>query len=232
MKKMRKNGILKKWFQIILLLLLTFPKGHVFASEADQPAFSGWAELKSRYAADESTDRLILVKYLGGSRVKVIMYEKAAGEGTLKWRKLLSCRGFCGKNGLNKEQEGDVKTPTGVFYITEGFGIRENPGLKDLRYTVIDESCYWSGEYDTYNTLVRSDHPIAGAHLIECSPQYNYALNIGYNPQNIYKKGSGIFLHCTGPRSYTMGCIAVSEENMIRIMQNTTDKTLVCIYPK
>jgi hypothetical protein len=106
MKKMRKNGILKKWFQIILLLLLTFPKGHVFASEADQPAFSGWAELKSRYAADESTDRLILVKYLGGSRVKVIMYEKAAGEGTPRWRKMVSCRGFCGSDLKSQRSKG------------------------------------------------------------------------------------------------------------------------------
>ncbi len=232
MERVLKKQSSKKWIQVFLVLMLLVPGRHAIASELQQPVFSGWSDLKNRYRTDENADRLIFVKYLGGSRVKVIMYEKVAGEDSLKWRKVLACKGFCGLNGLDKEQEGDIKTPTGVYHITEGFGIKENPGLESLNYTVIDERCYWSGEYDSYNTLVHSDTPLAGEHLIEASPQYNYALNIGYNPQNIYKKGSGIFLHCMGPRSYTMGCIAVSEENMIRIMQSTTDKTWVCIYPK
>lgn len=74
--------------------------------------------------------------------------------------------------------------------------------------------------------------PSNSEHLLYIDPEYNYALNINYNRKHIYKKGSGIFLHCMGAKKYTHGCVAVSERNMIRIMQNTTSKTRICIYDK
>ena len=194
-----------------------------------------WKKLKVKYAEKANTDRLIFVKYLGGTKARLYMFTKnTRRNGTHYWKKILRCKAFVGMNGIGKKREGDVKTPKGTFRLTEGFGIKDNPGLTGLKYTKLTDYLYWSGEQSTYNTMVDSrvlGHvPQNSEHLIDYNPHYNYALNINYNRKHIYKKGSALFLHCTGSNPYTHGCVAVTEANMIRIMKNTTAKTRICIY--
>ena len=45
-------------------------------------------------------------------------------------------------------------------------------------------------------------------------------------------KGYAIFLHCFGYYKYTLGCVAVSKTNMIKILQTCGDGTMICIYRK
>ena len=68
-------------------------------------------------------------------------------------------------------------------------------------------------------------------HLIRYIPQYNYALIFDYNKENVYGKGSAIFLHCYGSYPYTLGCISVAEENMIKILKTVDKNARICIYP-
>lgn len=223
----RKRGILPA-VVLLLALLAAIP-----ASAANPK----WKALKTKYARNENTDRLIFVKYEGGSRATLYMLrKKVSADGSASWKQILKCRAYVGRNGINKKREGDRKTPTGTFRVTEGFGIKNNPGLKGLSYTKLNPYLYWSGEKATYNTMVDSrvlGHvPANSEHLISYNPQYNYALNMGYNRKNVYKKGSALFLHCTGNNPFTGGCVAVSKKNMIRIMKNTTAKTRICIYRK
>lgn len=42
--------------------------------------------------------------------------------------------------------------------------------------------------------------------------------------------GSVFFVYCTGGRSYTAGCIAVSKANMIKRIRNVTYEARICIY--
>lgn len=194
-----------------------------------------WKKLMDKYRGKKSTDRLIFVKYTGGSSCKVLMYKKVQrSNGTFRWKKILSCPGYVGRNGIGKTREGDVKTPTGTFKVNAVFGILDDPGTQ-LPYTKVNRYLYWSGEAGTYNTMVDSrtlGHiPANSEHLIDYVPHYHYALNIGYNKKNVYGKGSAIFMHCFGSNPYTGGCVAVSEENMKTVLQNVTKKTRVCIYP-
>lgn len=194
-----------------------------------------WEELLETYRNDNFTDYLIFVKYQGSSKAQFELHKKVMAQGEYHWRMVLSCGAFTGKNGLGKKEEGDGKTPMGIFLITEAFGIKENPGT-ELPYTKVNEFHYWSEEEETYNQLVdvrkMEKKMIKGEHLIEHAPAYHYALVIGYNQEGIYKKGSAIFLHGKTDRAYTAGCVAISEANVKRVLQTITLKTKICIYDK
>ena len=55
-------------------------------------------------------------------------------------------------------------------------------------------------------------------HLIKYPKQYEYAIELKTNPNNIPRKGSAIFLHCSVNRP-TAGCIAIEKEKMKEIFE-------------
>jgi L,D-peptidoglycan transpeptidase YkuD (ErfK/YbiS/YcfS/YnhG family) len=176
------------------------------------------------YFRSSRVDRLIFVKYTGGTRANVVMWKKYNAGGKMRWEKIVSCSGYVGKNGIGKTREGDMRTPTGGFPITKAFGRRRSPCTAGIAYTVLNPYLYWSGEPGTYNTLVDSRRlghvPSNSEHLIDYDPAYNYALAIGYNPGNIVGKGSAIFLRCAaGEDTFTGGSVAIPEENMKTVME-------------
>ena len=100
-----------------------------------------WEKIKKDYLNTE-TDRLIFVKYEGGSNATVEMWKKvseevetasgdtATEEATdqpantgyeYEWEKILSCKAYVGQNGINKKRQGDRKTPVGIYHITMAF---------------------------------------------------------------------------------------------------------------
>lgn len=218
-----------------------------------------WKAIQKDYL-NSSTDRLIFVKYKKGSKAIVEMWEKIEKEnnshanepvktsdemgtnaqnadncGEKAWKKIISCNAYVGKNGINKVRQGDRKTPVGIYNITMAFGRKKSPGTAGISYTKLNKYHYWSTEKETYNTFVDvrklKRKQMNGEHLITYNPWYNYSLALDYNKKCTYLKGSGIFLHCVGGgRTYTAGCIAVSEKNMKKIVRNTTKNTKICIY--
>ena len=224
----------KHWVHMLaaLLLAVLFAAGIPSAAQAA----SRWKTLQNKYLDKKSVNCLIFVKHTGGTKCEVLLYRKAKkSNGKYAWKKKLQCNGYVGRYGIGKMREGDAKTPTGVFKPTEAFGILDNPGTA-LKYTKLTPYLYWSGEWGTYNTMVDSrvlGHiPENSEHLISYSPHYNYAINIGYNPNNTYWEGSAIFLHCFGNYPYTGGCVAISQKNMKTVLRTITTKTRVCIYAK
>jgi L,D-peptidoglycan transpeptidase YkuD (ErfK/YbiS/YcfS/YnhG family) len=187
-----------------------------------------WKELLETYWGDESTRQLLFVQYTGGSNARIFLYQKQEKN----WDCVLRCEGYVGKNGIGKIQEGDSKTPVGTYELTSAFGIREDPGAK-MNYVQVQEYLYWCADRQYYNQLIdirKNPHTCSGEHLIDYVPQYNYGMFLDYNKENLYPQGSAIFLHCIGSRPYTGGCVAVSESNMIKIIQNTDPGAKICIY--
>ena len=97
---------------------------------------------------------------------------------------------------------------------------------------------YWSGDWQyRYNELVDiRDRPsletTACEHLIDMGAVYNYCLNIGYNPEGQPDAGAAIFLHCLNPeKEYTAGCVAIPEEDMIRVLQHIGEGCVIVIEP-
>ena len=216
-------------FTVIMMLMVTNLK----IANAQNGPF--WDNLMAKYWADSRVKQLILVEHIGGSDAKVKFYVKSQ-ENPLSWSLLLSCNGFVGKNGIGKEKEGDLKTPTGEYDIFCAVGIKDNPGTK-AKYIKLDEHIYCAeGPY--YNRLVDDrDVPLKeimkydGDPMSDGSPQFDYGLFMAYNKERRLGKGSQIYLHCTGPNPYTMGCVAISEENMKFILQHVDNSVKICIYP-
>ncbi|MBQ8508223.1 MAG: L,D-transpeptidase family protein [Clostridia bacterium] len=170
--------------------------------------------------ADE-TSQIVLVEHEGGSRATLSIHEKKGGV----WKELYSCDADLGKNGIGKTREGDNKTPTGTYNLTQPFGNKADPGA-NMPYTEVTKYHYWCGtsgsEY--YNQLIdmrETDRKYTSSdeYLINYGSVYNYCLFIDYNADGEAGKGSCIFLHCSGSKSYTAGCIAVDEAVMKKIIQ-------------
>ena len=197
-------------------------------SASDQPAPEHtpsihWRkDTTGKYLNDDSVKQIITVQATEGSNAVIKLFEKTVENGKTVWTETLDCSGFIGLEGLGKTKEGDNKTPVGDFGITTAFGIKANPGTA-LPYVDVDENTYCCGDENFYNQLIDiSEHPhdcADGEHLIDYSPEYNYGVFIDYNKEGTPGLGSAIFLHCAGANTYTGGCIAVSEENMLVLLK-------------
>jgi len=189
-----------------------------------------------------------LRKYQNDNKVKqIILVEQAKTEisvGTLTllikdakntWTKQLQCKAYLGRKGLDKQQEGDTRTPSGDYGFLMAFGAKDDPGSA-IHYTKLTDTMYLCSDKEYYNQFIdisKLQHTCSknSEHLIRYIPQYNYALFLDYNKENTYGKGSAIFLHCFGSNPYTLGCISVSEENMIKILKTISPTARICIYP-
>ena len=229
MKRSEKSILL-----ILCILFLSLGYNFVLPTSVEAAPKKKWDSLLKKYLPKKNTDRLIFVEYKGGSKCRVKMYKKTENnDGTLSWKRILNCKGYVGQNGIGKQRQGDRKTPRGTFKIKGAFGILDDPGTQ-IPYTKLNRYLYWSGESETYNTMVDSRKlghvPSGSEHLIKYKPQYNYALVIGYNKKNKPGKGAAIFMHCTGSNKYTAGCVAIKQKKMKKVMLNVTSKTRICIY--
>ena len=189
-----------------------------------------------------------LTQYQNDSEVKqMILVEQSVAEasaGSLfllaknekgEWQEQLQCKALLGKNGIDKVREGDKRTPSGDFGFLMAFGAKEDPGSL-VPYTKLTNTMYLCGDKDYYNQFIdvsKLDHRCGNnsEHLISYIPQYNYALFIDYNKERIFGKGSAIFLHCFGSYPFTLGCVSVAEDNMIKILRTVDKNARICIYP-
>ena len=140
----------------------------------------------------------------------------------LKNIKIFETKAFIGKNGYAKaKKEGDGKTPIGIFETGILFGTHS---LDKENYIKINENLYWVDDIESkyYNKLVDitrvSKDWKSAEHLIKYPKQYEYAIEIKTNPNNIPGNGSAIFLHCSIDKP-TAGCISIEKENMERIFK-------------
>ena len=174
------------------------------------------------------------IKCTEGIHAQLTIYQAKS----CRYEKIFSCQAVIGKNGPGKQVEGDAKTPLGTWTIGKAYGTKENPGSL-IPYTNITDDMYWCGTSNNgkkYNKLIyKHENPDADyskdEHLIDYPVVYNYLLDLGYNNDGVPYVGSAIFLHCwRNENSPTEGCVAVSEENMVKILQTITPGTTVTIY--
>ncbi|KAA0548493.1 cell wall-binding protein [Bacillus sp. BGMRC 2118] len=176
-------------------------------------------------AADEldtvwSHNQLILVTTSGYDQVaaKIRTFEKVNN----KWQEVLSTSGYIGKAGFaTVKKEGDQKSPRGKFSIGPAFGRYTNPGTK-LPYRLITSDDVWVDDpsstlYNTWQKASENNGRWTSAEKMDI-PLYNYGFVINYNTENtIPGAGSAIFFHVG--TSYTLGCTATSQENVISILK-------------
>ncbi|MBO5179490.1 MAG: L,D-transpeptidase family protein [Clostridia bacterium] len=143
-----------------------------------------------------------------------------------------------GRNGATKyKQEGDGKTPIGIFELGIAFGTHDRSEInihKSIEYVKINPNLYWVDDVKSkyYNKLVDVSKVEkawnSAEHLIDYPIHYEYAIEIKSNPQNVPGEGSAIFMHCSNEKE-TAGCVAVSKEKMISLLEKINRNTKVII---
>lgn len=187
-------------------------------------------------ARDKAVDQLIVVAASGmnSSDCIVSMHERNSDG---DWVQLFSVTGYVGVDGMVYDEdryEGCGRTPIGTYTFTKAFGIAPDPGSA-IPYIELTDDLYWSGDYNEhYNQMVSiNDYPDLDTsnseHLVDYDPAYQYCLNIGFNRECAAGRGSAIFLHCFGNNPYTMGCVAVSEDTMVEILQRVEPNCVIVI---
>ena len=244
---------MKKTFALMLALLLTLPalggaaaagsdkKGEtdgLFASKQTITNSPEWVRALPA-AQDKTVKQLFVVAGMGMDKTTatVCLHER---DKKGAWKQILSSPAFVGRNGLcldEEHAEGCGQTPIGVYRFNCAFGIEEDPGCA-IPYVQADKYTYWSGDEREgmhYNEMVDiRDFPgldlTNSEHIIDCSYEYRYCLNISFNDECAPGRGSAIFLHCFGSvKPYTGGCVAVPENIMKLIMQKVSPDCVVVI---
>lgn len=144
-----------------------------------------------------------------------------------KWKKVWEpFGGVIGKNGFAKpgeKREGDGKTPSGIFSLQRTFGYQESIRTK-MAYRQALPDDLWIDDINSadYNRWVKKDKTQAVSYekMKRDDNLYKYGIVIEYNTNPVIKgHGSAIFLHVwRGENMATAGCVAISEDNIVRIL--------------
>ena len=171
--------------------------------------------------------QLIKVKVVGGSKGILEFFDDN--------KKIFEIEAFLGRNGVTiYKKEGDLKTPIGTFNLGIVFGMHDIQKELKIPYIQINKDLYWVDDVNSryYNQLVDiqkiSKDWKSAEHLSDYPRQYEYAMEIKTNPENIPGNGSAIFLHCSVQKP-TAGCVAIEKEKMLEILKNIKENALISI---
>ena len=177
----------------------------------------------SNTVASKRSSQIITVVSKGGSYGELAFWEK---DNSGNWTLVDKVSARLGQNGMKSASEVyemDKCTPTGIYSLTEAFGINADPGTK-IRYRQLDGSEYWVDDVNSelYNTMQFGEPNgrwNSAEKLIDFPGYYNYSLVVDYNRWPVIPgKSSAIFIHCD-IGSYTYGCVAIPEQNLVNILK-------------
>jgi zinc D-Ala-D-Ala dipeptidase len=127
-----------------------------------------------------------------------------------------------GREGIVK-QEGDGKSPAGVFAIRNAYGYADDPPKSTkLDYTSTgrgDLECVDDPASDHYASIVdRKQVPSdweSAEQMLRDDALYTWVIDIAHNPERTPRTGSCIFLHVWGgPETTTVGCTAMESAHL------------------
>jgi L,D-peptidoglycan transpeptidase YkuD (ErfK/YbiS/YcfS/YnhG family) len=141
-----------------------------------------------------------------------------------------------GKRGITyNKKEGDLKTPRGKFVFKYILYRKDRLGnLKSLvKKRILKKNMGWCDDPNSkfYNKLIEFPFKKKAEKLWLKKKIYDVILVIDYNLKPVIKnKGSAIFLHLAN-KNYppTRGCVAVSKEDMLFLINKINYKTKLII---
>jgi len=123
------------------------------------------------------------------------------------------------------KNEGDGRSPSGIFPITAAFGYDQNTTIK-LPYWHADENLYCIDDINDsrYNKMLRiyekSSLPSSYEVMRRSDGVYRYGAVIGYNDSGVKGRGSCIFIHLNqSDKRPTSGCTAMDEAPLIELLK-------------
>jgi L,D-peptidoglycan transpeptidase YkuD (ErfK/YbiS/YcfS/YnhG family) len=155
------------------------------------------------------------------------------------WKKISAVHGRAGTNAFappGEKREGDGRTPTGSFTLTEAFGVGD-PGT-GLKYRKLRSSgdCWGStpgkSHYNEYYSATSCRSTDENLSAIARRGTYHQAVVIDYNrPHPKPGYGSAIFFHVGGVTP-TAGCISIPEPELRAVMRTLVPNDRMIMGPK
>jgi L,D-peptidoglycan transpeptidase YkuD (ErfK/YbiS/YcfS/YnhG family) len=180
---------------------------------------------------------IVTVPSVRSYKAQLYSYEKMANG---KWKEVMPVmKAVVGKTGVSSRKiEGDGKSPAGKFMFGTGFGSTSKPAGMTWPFKKTTINDYWvddpkSPSYNKWVTVKSNTKKTWRSSEKLLQPLYKYASVIRYNDDPIIRgKGSAIFLHVwKNENSPTLGCVAVSETNMVKLFKwmNSSKRPIIII---
>jgi L,D-peptidoglycan transpeptidase YkuD (ErfK/YbiS/YcfS/YnhG family) len=186
----------------------------------------------------KSTQLLLVIDHSNIFYTKIFVYALEKRDGI--WQMIFEpINAVIGRNGFaptGDKREGDGRTPSGIFTLRQSFGYAQSIITK-MPYRQASDDDLWIDDPNSadYNRWVKKDKPKPNAASFEKMKRdddlYKYGIIIEYNTDPVIKgNGSAIFFHVWGGDDVsTQGCVAVSEENILKILAWLDPKALPII---
>ena len=155
--------------------------------------------------------------------------------GYLKYKNL-KFRCALGKAGIRKKRkEGDNITPKGTYKIIRIYCRKDRirQVKTKIRIYKINKKIGWCDDpkSEKYNQLIKLPTKFGHEKFYRKDHLYDLILVLNYNMKPIIKnKGSAIFIHLARRNYYqTQGCIALSKNNLLMILNKINKNTKIKI---
>lgn len=177
------------------------------------------------------TRQVVTVKHTHGTYARVSLWGLQHGH----WARILTTAdGRTGYGGLvpgNRRHQGTGTTPLGTYGLISAFGTHSAAATDtELAYRRIRPGDFWvednaSPYYNRYRNQAQGGFrwrlPLSdenGSERLSDFPvQYEDAIVLDYNQQQVRHRGAGIFLHVNG-RGATAGCVSAPRAVLQRLM--------------
>jgi hypothetical protein len=120
-----------------------------------------------------------------------------------------------------QKQEGDGKSPAGVFSLVSSFGYDNHEFSLPYLQTTSEDICIDDINSSLYNSIVKMPQaqPQSFEYMHRNDEQYRLGAVIDYNPFKIKKQGSCIFLHVQKELNHaTSGCTSMSYDDLHKLL--------------
>jgi L,D-peptidoglycan transpeptidase YkuD (ErfK/YbiS/YcfS/YnhG family) len=220
--KIKRLSIIILSFSILLPFLSL--QGCVFAPLASK--FKAEDFLTSRGNRIGQSSQIILVRdnsFLFLTKTTLYAMEKRENKWQAAFEPFDAVIGRKGFAPEGEKREGDGRTPSGIFPVKMTFGYDESIKTKmPYRQALADDIWVDDPNAEDYNRWVKKSETRSTSYEIMKRDDnlYKYGIVIEYNTDPIIKgNGSAIFLHIwKGAGTTSAGCVAVSEEDIIKIL--------------
>ena len=231
---LRQSGKMRSmlWILLILIVVVIMITLSILSDDRNEPIPDSSKQMIMVRTPSWSASKGVMQRYKRcdedanwvpvGSQVDIIL-----GRNGMGWGRGLH---LIPKDNNPVKQEGDGKSPAGVFRFGDAFGIPtlEEIGELKIPYKSVTEylECVDAAESQYYNQLVENNKVEkvdwkSSEHIHRSPNAYHYAVMINHNTEKIQKgAGSCIILHCVSvDGDSTAGCTTMSRDEMENVLK-------------
>lgn len=204
---------------------------------SDDPGTSAETAVRTRVTLGDvrvrlrpGTRQVVTVNHRGGHDARVSYWVL---RGTAWQRRFTTADGRIGYGGVvapTLREQGTGATPLGTYGLISAFGMHAESERWQMRYRKVRRGDYWvqdngSDYYNRYRNkrqggfrwwLPTSDDN-SSERLLDYRDQYEWAIVMDFNWDQVRRRGSGIFLHVNGSGA-TAGCVSAPRAFIRKLM--------------